>query len=114
MPLDQTNAETLRRPSLLIRAARLCADGYSRDRHLNRLLAAEDSPQPGTALERLLALEEDMDSQRRRAQSGYSPIRHVELLSAVIAEIRLDRATHPDGDPDQEKASGILALRCAT
>lgn len=79
----------LRRPRLLIRAARCGLDDYRRDRDLARLLGRRPPPAPGQALERLLAEEERLEEIRRAGAAAYSPARHVELLIALMAEARL-------------------------
>ena len=63
---------SLRRPRLLIRAARLGAEEYRRDRHLQRLLGYGSLPRSAVALMRLIEIEREMNDQRREADAGYS------------------------------------------
>ncbi|ROU04181.1 DUF6477 family protein [Histidinibacterium lentulum] len=81
----------LRRPRLLVTAARFGLDDYIRDIHLPRILrmAGSSLPRTGTALIRLLDIEESMDARRRAGAADYSVARHVEVLVAVMAETRL-------------------------
>lgn len=79
----------LRRPKLLIRAARFGQRDYQRGRDLKRLLAARDLPKPEEALRVLLAEEEDLETARRTGAAGYSFLRHIEVLIAMMAEVRL-------------------------
>lgn len=105
----------LRRPRLLIRAARLGARDYARDRHLKRLLGYGALPRPGVALMRLMELERDLNDRRREDDAGYSLPRHIDLLIAMIGEAQLIAATRAQPDPtDQTKASAMPALRLAT
>ncbi|SLN38300.1 hypothetical protein ROJ8625_01755 [Roseivivax jejudonensis] len=101
----------MRRPRLLVRAARIGAADYSRDRHLRRLVGP--APVAGTraALDRLVAVEAPLDAARRSGDAAYSPARHVAVLSAIIAELAptgaastgpaaaMD-AAHPTAAPD--------------
>ena len=86
---------TLRRPHLLIRAARIGVDEYRRDPHLRRLLGYGTLPRSGAALMRLVEIESELNTQRREEDAGYSAMRHVEVLIAMMGEARLLRASHP-------------------
>jgi len=85
----------LRRPRLLLRAARLGADEYSRDQHLKRHLGYGALPRSGPALMRLLELESDINDKRRTSDASYSLVKHVDVLIAVLGEARLLRASRP-------------------
>ena len=80
---------TLRRPKLLIRAARFGLESYDRSRDLKRLLHADAAPSPRAAVDHLFEAEAILEDDRTSGQAGYSPARHVELLIALIAETRL-------------------------
>jgi hypothetical protein len=81
----------LRRPRLLIRAARHGIHDYRRDRDLRRLIDATTPPSPETAFARLRDAEEHAEETRRAGDAGYSLTRHVDLLIAMLAEARLLR-----------------------
>ena len=81
--------QTLRRPRLLVRAARLGLGDYNRDRSLRRLLPGETPPRPGQAFARLAEHEAVIDQTRRDGGAAYSAARHVEILVALIDEARL-------------------------
>ncbi|MCT4553785.1 MAG: DUF6477 family protein [Pelagimonas sp.] len=83
----------LRRPRLLIRAARIGAQDYRRDAQLHRLLGYGGLPRHGAALMRLMELEGEQNERRKSADAGYSVARHVELLVAMMGEARLLRET---------------------
>ncbi|WP_319823796.1 DUF6477 family protein [Thalassovita sp.] len=84
---------TIRRPRLLIRAARFGVDDYRRSVHLPRLLGHGPLPRNGAALSRLIALESDLNDQRKENAAGYSPVRHVEIMIAIMGEAQLLRAS---------------------
>ncbi|MHA6347052.1 DUF6477 family protein [Roseivivax sp. CAU 1761] len=73
-------SETLRRPRLLVRAARMGAEGYRRDTDLPRLLGSLPAGLEA-ALDRLIEIEADLDQARRGARAGYPPARHVAVLA---------------------------------
>lgn len=77
-----------RRPRLLIAAARHGMEDYRRNRDLPRLIG------PGIAaaevIDRLTELEERLEDSRRAGDPGWSCLRHVEVLIALLAE----RALH--------------------
>lgn len=79
----------LRRPRLLIRAARFGLAEYNRDRDLKRLIRRETMPTPSHALGWLIEEEARVEEVRRTQTAGYSPARHIELLVAIMAEARL-------------------------
>tara|TARA_R110000868_G_scaffold408790_1_gene692447 strand:- start:1565 stop:1834 length:270 start_codon:yes stop_codon:yes gene_type:complete len=82
----------LRRPGLLVRAARIAADGYRRETHLSALLGQTVLPRHGAAVMKLWEREAELDRQRRDRSSMYTPSHHVEVLSAIMAEARLLQA----------------------
>jgi len=79
----------LRRPKLLIRAARFGLDGYNRERDLRRLMHAPAAPTPLNAVPRLIEEEARLEESRKSGGVAYSPARHVEVLIALMAEARL-------------------------
>ncbi|WP_244867469.1 DUF6477 family protein [Vannielia litorea] len=79
----------LRRPRLLIRAARLGLSDYSRTRDLKRIMRVTTLPAPTKALRDLMDTEAEMEEGRQSGLSTYSVIRHVEVLIALMAEARL-------------------------
>lgn len=77
----------LRRPALLIRAARFGLQDYRRDRDLRRLI--DTALPPDRALPRLLEVELQIEEIRRAGDAGYSIHRHIEVLIAVLGEARM-------------------------
>lgn len=78
----------MRRPRLLLRAARLGLTDYCRDRDLKRLI---DGAQAGvqTVVPRLLDEEARLEMTRVAGSATYSLARHIEVLIALLAEVRL-------------------------
>ncbi len=76
----------LRRPRLLIRAARCGQAGYSRDRHLARLIGAWRADAPAQTVDALLSEERAMEEKRKAGDAAYSIPRHIALLIAIMAE----------------------------
>ena len=74
----------LKRPRLLVGAARKGLSHYRRDRDLNRLVGNG----PG-AQTRLLAKEEALEETRSLGQAGYSAALHITVLTALLAEAQL-------------------------
>jgi len=92
-PLSRFQA--LRRPHLLLDAARSGVHHYIRESHLARALGRRGHARlirPLPALEELLEIEQKLDQERRRNEAGYSYYRHVEVLIAAIAEAEIVRA----------------------
>lgn len=79
----------LRRPRLLIRAARFGVADYKRERDLRRLINASARTTPELAFPQLITAEERMEATRRAGDATYSVSRHIEVLIALIAEARL-------------------------
>ncbi|MEL6168425.1 MAG: DUF6477 family protein [Pseudomonadota bacterium] len=90
MPFSPTaRLAALRRPRLLVRAARFGITNYNRDRDLRRLTEAPSAPTPMRALEWLFDEEDRLESSRVDGRADYSARRHVEVLIALMAEARL-------------------------
>lgn len=81
----------LRRPRILIRAARIGAQEYRRNPHLHRLIGYGALPRSGAALMRLMEMEADLDDKRLKDDAAYSVSRHVEVLTAMMGEARILR-----------------------
>ncbi|THD83054.1 hypothetical protein E7811_13015 [Aliigemmobacter aestuarii] len=85
----RTLLNDLRRPGLLIRAARIGLSDYRRDRDLRRLIGLGGSEGPEATLPRLLAEEARLEAERTGGEAGYSLCRHIDILIALLAEMRL-------------------------
>lgn len=85
----------LLRPAALIRAAKAGQAGWRRDRDLPRLLGRESLPSNPAALRILRAAEHAADSARREGRADYDLHRHVRLIIALLAEMRLQAEAAP-------------------
>ena len=79
---------TISRPKLLIRAARIGLENYRRERDLKRLTRSNRLPSHQRAVEDLFEQETQMEQTRLTGDAAYSATRHVEVLTALMAEIR--------------------------
>ncbi len=85
----ETSLPNLRRPRLLMSAARFGLSRYNREWILSRIFGGE-APSPGSqCLAGLVEREAAHDHARRTGAAGYSIADHVEILTALIAEARL-------------------------
>ena len=83
----------LRRPRLLVRAARFGQQDYRRERELKRVLRCADTPRPVTAVSSLLIEEARLEEARLTHDATYNVVRHVDVLICLMAEVQLlDRA----------------------
>lgn len=87
----------LRRPSVLIRAARAGQSGWRRGPCLRRLLRCETLPAPHQVLSQLYAIEQALNAARLDGAASYDALRHVSVMIAILAEMRYQSraATNP-------------------
>jgi hypothetical protein len=85
----RSHLSTLKRPSLLIRAARLGLPDYRRDRDLRRLMGTATPPPPQVSVPHLIEAEDRIETSRQEGASAYSATRHVDLLIALMSEAQL-------------------------
>ncbi len=83
----RTTVQQMQRPRMLIHAARMGLADYRRDRDLRRL--GHISLQPEHSVPHLLAEEGRIEERRRLGEVGYSIAQHIDILIALMAEIRL-------------------------
>jgi Family of unknown function (DUF6477) len=85
----RTMLASLRRPRLLMRAARFGLGEYRRDRDLRRLVANSASPED--TVSSLMTVEAKLEATRIAGDATYSVGRHIEVLIAILAEAQLLR-----------------------
>ncbi len=85
----QTLMTNLRRPRLLVRAARHGLSDYDRKRDLSRMTGQSPSGNSKSIVENLIAQEEQLESVRKSGDASYRVAQHIELLVALMAECRL-------------------------
>jgi len=88
-----TRIAQLRRPKLLISAARFGIDDYIRNTHLKRILKNDVIPRPAPAVMQLLDIESALNEARITKQATYSVARHVDVMTAIMAEAQTLAAT---------------------
>ncbi len=81
------NLSSLRRPRLLVRAARIGAEEFHRSIHLPRLLGHSDLSDGVKILDQLSGLERDIEQSRKKGDLSYSISQHVDVLTALLAEL---------------------------
>ena len=79
----------IRRPRILVKAAKIALDHYDRDTGLTRLLQLRNTPEPDVALARLTDTEDAMNEERLQGAATYSIERHIQILTALLAELCL-------------------------
>ncbi len=79
----------LRRPKILIRAARAGVVDYRRERDLKKLLRQQAAGASARAIDSLLAEETRLEATRTSGEGTYNLQRHVAILTAIIAEARM-------------------------
>ena len=84
MDIAPSPLATLRRPPLLLRAARHGLALYRRERDLRRMKG------PGRAIGALLAAEAEAEARRVEGDARYDVMRHIAILAALIAEAHFD------------------------
>ncbi len=90
---------SLRRPGLLIRAARHGMTEYRRDKTLARLLTNGAALSPDDAVRQLLEIEAVINDARKTSAATYSVTAHVEVLIAIMSEARMLMRPAPVIDP---------------
>lgn len=88
-----SQVRSLKRPQILVRAARFGLDDYIRDRHLPRCLKMERPISPGRALLALLDIEKQLNSERTTKTGSYDIARHVDVMIAIMGETQAFQAT---------------------
>ncbi|MEO1239092.1 MAG: DUF6477 family protein [Pseudomonadota bacterium] len=83
---------TLRRPRLLISAARFGLAEYDRSRDLKRLFQTAP-PSPARAVDKLIDEEATLEENRKSGATTYSIARHVDVLIALMGEAQMLRHT---------------------
>lgn len=87
---------SVRRPRLLMRAARIGAESYRRDIHLPRILGRDNHSAQGSVLWKIMELEAELNALRLAGDSSYSLTRHVDVMIALVGEARMSRTPPQD------------------
>jgi len=81
--------KNLKRPKLLVQAARFGLDEYRREVDLLRTLEITTLPRPVEGILQLIDLENELNEQRETKRSDYDMARHINAVTAIMAEQRL-------------------------
>jgi len=81
-----TRGKNLKRPKILVRAARFGLMRYARESHLRRCLGQDFTPSPGRALIQLFEIEKQLNSERKTKDGAYEAAKHVDVLTAIMGE----------------------------
>ena len=79
----------LKRPKILVNAARLGMANYDRDADLRFIVKTTKTPNHEVAIEALLTREGELEDNRKNAQASYSVHEHIRVLTALLSEVRL-------------------------
>lgn len=88
--------QDIRRPRLLIQAARIGSENYQPSTHLPRILGYGTKVLGARALMQLVEMESDLDEKRRAGDATYNVSRHVDVLCAMMGEARLLRVNRQE------------------
>ncbi len=80
---------SLKRPKILISAARLGLANYDRDADLRFIVKTGRTPCHDAAIESLLTRESALEDNRKEGHAGYNVQEHIRVLTALFAEVRL-------------------------
>lgn len=80
--------DNLRRPKILIRAARSGVNGFRRERDLRRIFRGTKVDVKRNTIVHLMAAEQQMEEFRTEGNANYNVQRHINLLIAIMAEAR--------------------------
>lgn len=83
---------SMRRPKVLIRAARMGLSNYCRDTDLRFIARTNRTPALGAALDGLLCREGALEESRVKGEAHYSVHEHIRVLTALLAEARVPKS----------------------
>ena len=99
----------LKRPKTLISAARIASQTYRRSRDLSRVLGYSHPALNSSIHQQLFDLEHSINQKRCLGDASYDLKTHVQVLSALLAEVSVDMQS-----ADHTKLSGTEAFFCTT
>ena len=81
----------LKRPKILITAARIASQTYRRSRDLSAVLGYSHPTSDRLIRQRLFDLEHTINQKRRLDDASYDLKIHVQVLSALLAEVTVEQ-----------------------
>ena len=88
MPLNNV-LDRILRPKILLKAARIGQNNYSRNRDLKRLIGAQKPPKPEHAVECLIRREVELEEARIVGNATYNVKLHIHVMAALLQEFYL-------------------------
>ena len=79
----------IKRPKILLQAAKIGLKTYSRNRDLKRLFKVQEIPQPMQVFKRLLKNETVLEEARKKGDAAYDMKLHIQVMTALLQEIYL-------------------------
>ena len=83
----KTNLSNLRRPKLLIRAARAGIADYRKTRNLRCLKGGANITRGPYLVENLIQEESRLNEERAQQDAAYSVRKHIQILAALMVEV---------------------------
>ena len=78
--------ESMNRPSLLVRTARIALSNFNRETVLFKIFGFELSEEPKEVLVDLIEHENELNTQRKTGDATYSIAHHISVLTAIMHE----------------------------
>ncbi|MFK5996830.1 MAG: DUF6477 family protein [Rhodobacterales bacterium] len=88
MQLEDVFSQMIR-PRILMNAAKIRLQTYSRNKDLKRLIGGSGPPAPRHALERLIRRENRLEQARKTGTADYDMNLHIHIMTAVLQELYL-------------------------
>lgn len=100
---------TVKRPKILVKAAKIASRTYIRSRDLSAILGYSHPVTDTLIAKQLFDLEHFTNQERRQGDASYDLKKHVQILSALLSEVQVE----PER-ANQIKLSGTEAFFCTT
>lgn len=81
--------DTIFRPRILIKTARIGLQWYRRERDLAKLVHTVTTPSPDRAVQKLIEMEDTLETARKAGDASYNVQKHISVLTALLAEARM-------------------------
>ncbi len=79
----------MKRPKILLQAAKIGLKTYSRNRVLKHLFKAQKIPQPMQVIKQLMINEMTLEKARKSGSAAYDMKIHIQIMTALLQEICL-------------------------
>ncbi|MBL4751561.1 MAG: hypothetical protein JKX71_13435 [Amylibacter sp.] len=85
----EDDVAVIKRPKILLLAAKIGLRTYSRNKELKRLFKMRTAPQPPHALGMLRTREIDLEKARKKGKAAYDMKLHIQVMTALLQELYL-------------------------